>query len=152
MVRTIRSSPKLCTDTEVFEHRVLEVEDTPRRRPHTNVFVFAAGDNMKRLCRNPMSPGCVVHTPPTGVPIYATRIVLPHGVEFKANLPHVACTEVFVLAMHEAGHALGLGDTTSADPTSYGKWPSVMSQSVYSNCEPTALDVAALKAVYQSRQ
>ena len=64
----------------------------------------------------------------------------------------VQCTMAFVVAMHEVGHAFGLGDTrTLSTSDSYGEWPTVMSNSMDDNCEPTALDIAAMKAIYQSR-
>ena len=58
----------------------------------------------------------------------------------------------FVVAMQELAHAFGLGDTrTLSTSDSSGEWPSVMSNSMDDNCEPTALDIAAMKAVYQAR-
>ena len=61
-------------------------------------------------------------------------------------------TAAYVVAMHEVGHALWLFDTQSTPTSSsYGLWPSAMSSSMYDNCEPTALNIAAIKAIYQSR-
>ena len=73
------------------------------------------------------------------------------GIEYKTNRSGLSCTNAYVTAMHEAGHAFGLGDTESPMDGHYGFWPTVMSQSLYSNCEPTALDIATIKAIYQSR-
>ena len=153
IVRNIRSTPKECTDTDLSTSPATDHLSEVTRRAHTNVVVLAAtGDQMMDLCGTSDSRACVVHTPRTGVEIRSTKIVINQDVKYKANFGTAACSEAYMLAMHEAGHAFGLGDTTSASADSYGKWPSVMSQSVYSNCVPTGLDVAALKAIYQSRQ
>ena len=76
----------------------------------------------------------------------------------NAPITTLGCSLMHLVAMHEVGHVFGLGDTHALDSTgsraAYGRWPSVMSFSVYSNyhdCRPTQLDVAAVKAIYQSR-
>ena len=78
----------------------------------------------------------------------------------------VECTRMLVVArrwatkartqaasqIHSVGHAFGLGDTSATSTSGrYGLWPTVMSDSYEANCEPTALDIAAIKAIYQSR-
>jgi len=52
------------------------------------------------------------------------------------------CTRLFQVAMHEAGHALGLDDHTNS--------ASLMSSSA-PYCFPTDYDILAIKAIYQSR-
>lgn len=54
------------------------------------------------------------------------------------------CSYLFQLTMHEVGHAFGLGDLKA-------RGESVMSNSLYDLCDPTALDVVAIRAIYQSR-
>ena len=93
------------------------------------------------------------------------QIVLRNNLVYHTNyttrlapITTLGCSEMYLIAMHEVGHIFGLGDTHALDSTGsrvpYGRWPSVMSFSVYSNyhdCRPTQLDVAAIKAIYQSR-
>ena len=52
------------------------------------------------------------------------------------------CTRLFQVAMHEAGHALGLDDHTNSASLMYSSEP---------YCFPTAYDIVAIKAIYQSR-
>lgn len=55
------------------------------------------------------------------------------------------CSVLFQLIMHEIGHAFGLGDRD------VGRF-SVMSSYMFKFCEPTPLDIVAIKAIYQSRK
>lgn len=56
----------------------------------------------------------------------------------------VRCSRMEQLVMHEAGHAYGLTDIA-------GNVPTVMSARLYDSCKPTEYDIAAIKAIYQSR-
>ena len=70
-------------------------------------------------------------------------------------LPNVpSSVQLFRVAMHEAGHTLGLNDFPR-DPSSFrAKWDdkTVMNMSHDRLCSPTELDIAAVKGLYQSRR
>ena len=151
-VDLIRMTPRECTPLEVFKHGVQFERDEDNMELHTNVVVLTTlGEQMKIHCGRISSLACAAKRPMDGWPIRSTTIAFHTGIEYKTNLSGLSCTIAHVTAMHEAGHAFGLGDTKSPAKDSYGYWPTVMSQSVYSNCEPTALDIATIKATYQSR-
>ena len=151
-VEAIRLPQDDCTDDEVDHHGATASVAEARQQLHTNVFILApTGEEMRAHCGNEDTRGCASHYPIRGDSIRSTKLVLNADVEYVDDLRDASCTEAYVLAMHEAGHAFGLGDTTSIQAGNYGLWPTVMSQSLYSKCEPTALDIAALKAIYQSR-
>ena len=151
-VDLIRKTPREYTPLEVFNHGAQFERDEDNMKLHTNVVVLTTlGDQMKIYCGKETSLACAAKRPRDGWPIRSTKIVFHTGVEYKTNRSGLSCTDAYVTAMHEAGHAFGLGDTESPMEGHYGYWPTVMSQSVYSNCEPTALDIATIKAIYQSR-
>lgn len=58
------------------------------------------------------------------------------------------CPRFLSTVIHEVGHVYGLGD-----PPDDGGYmhPTVMDYDFYPDCEPTELDVAAIKAIFQSR-
>ena len=65
----------------------------------------------------------------------------------KTSNQHLGCSELHQLTLHEAGHAYGLHHPGENDL-------SVMSaRTLYNNglCDPTELDIVAIKAIYQSR-
>ena len=124
--------------------------------------------NLDVLCGG--APGCAYkqHTT-TDSRVVTAQIILRNNLPYHTNyrttiitpatpVTTLTCTEMYVTAMHEVGHIYGLGDTAAVDSagtvSSYGIWPSVMSLGVYSSyhhCRPTQLDIAAVKAIYQSR-
>lgn len=69
------------------------------------------------------------------------RRIRCHGPE-RVDYDRSVCTSLFPVAMHEAGHAFGLYDHNDTN--------SLMSSSE-PYCFPTAHDVVAVKAIYQSR-
>lgn len=151
-VDVIRKTPRECTALEVFKHGVQFARDEDNMKLHTNVVVFSSlGDPMKEHCGKETSRACAAIRPRDVWPIRSTKIVFHNGIEYKTNRSGLSCTTAWVTAMHEIGHAFGLGDTESSMSGNYGFWPTVMSRSAYDNCEPTALDIATLKAIYQSR-
>jgi hypothetical protein len=86
--------------------------------------------------------GCAQNGPDSTGRIRNTKISL---LDSLSNESAGSCTRLFQVAMHEAGRAFGLGHHNGRDG---GK--SVM----YSSrpyCAPTASDIVAIKAVYQSR-
>ena len=148
------NAPDSCSDQQVNKIDDQVDDDETAGVAHLNVVVFAAaGTEMDRHCGQDVA-GCAYRWPDTlgATEIRSTKITLNKDLEYLSNQTTAACTETFAVAMHELGHAFGLNDTrtlsTSAD---YGNWPTVMSNSTYNNCEPTALDIAAMKAIYQSR-
>ena len=105
--------------------------------------VNAAEMQMRCRLRDAASPvGCAQNGPDTTGRIPYTAISLLDSLSDESN---GSCTQLFQVAMHEAGHAYGLGHH---DGREGGK--SVMySHKPY--CAPTATDIVAIKAVYQSR-
>lgn len=74
----------------------------------------------------------------------ATRIQIRANLSNLINLGST-CSEFYRIVVHEAGHAFGL-----ADPPANQGDPSVMDVG-YITCSPTEYDIAAIKAIYQSR-
>ena len=142
-----------CTDQEVDELADEVDDDETDGVAHHNVIIFAAtGTEMRTRCKVPDVAGCATNHPPYAGPIRSTRITLNKDIGYKQNLDDADCTRAFSLSIHEVGHAFGLGDTNAGSASSrYGLWPTVMSDSYEANCEPTALDIAAIRAIYQSR-
>ena len=54
------------------------------------------------------------------------------------------CSVLFQLAMREAGHAYGLHDASRLRRD-------LVMGALYDHCTPSAKDIVALKAIYQSR-
>ena len=149
-------TPRDCTTQELGDLETKVLADEAAGRLHYNVVIFAAtGTELAMQCTLDNVAGCAPRWPDTAGPtaIRSTKIVLNKDLDYVNDLQDdVPCTMAYVIAMHEVGHAFGLGDTRSLRiPDRYGLWPTVMSDSMDSNCEPTALDIAAMKAIYQSR-
>ena len=77
-----------------------------------------------------------------------TRVGLHSDLEETSRVPtgetatERSCTRLFQVAMHEAGHALGLHDHSDTKSLMFSSAP---------YCFPTAHDIVAIKAIYQSR-
>ena len=147
--------PDYCTIREVNRIGDEVAADEAAGEVHLNVVIFAAsGIEIDAHCRQDDVAACAYRWPPTAgtTEIRSTKIVLNKNLDYENDLPNAPCTTAYAVAMHELGHAFGLNDTRALSILdSYGLWPTVMSNSMYSNCEPTALDIAAMKAIYQSR-
>ena len=154
-IEVLYNTPRDCSVQEVDEIGDQVADDETDGEVHLNVVIFAAGGTeMEEHCDQRHVAGCAYRWPDTAgsTEIRSTKIVLNKNLEYVKNQLTAPCTRAYAVAMHELGHAFGLNDTsTTSTNNSYGEWPTVMSNSAYSNCEPTALDVAAMKAIYQSR-
>ena len=141
---------------------------TDELRRTTRINMVRLYGNLDVLCGG--APGCATTQYTTSDSrIVTAQVILPNNLTYHTEYTPIinttttpivplTCTNMYIVAMHEAGHIYGLHDTQAVDSAgtvlSYGIWPSVMSQSMYSNyhhCRPTQLDVAAVKAIYQSR-
>ena len=154
-IEVLYNEPRDCTPQEVDEIGDQVADDETDGEVHLNVVIFAAtGTEIDDHCGQDDVAGCAYRWPDTAgsTEIRSTKIVLNKNLEYVKKQLTAPCTEAYAVAMHELGHAFGLNDTgTTSTDDSYGEWPTVMSDSAYSNCGPTALDVAAMKAIYQSR-
>ena len=154
-----------CTSEELItkeEERLIE----------NNIIRFTARDPTISLCGTfddgrPIS-GCVFHHPNplkssdgeiniTHIVIYETAGTTTYTTDYPVTYDtgptsaghttvSAQCSVLFQLMMHEIGHGFGLGDRDDA------RMFSVMSQNMYKFCEPTPLDIVAIKAIYQSRK
>jgi Matrixin len=100
--------------------------------------------------------------PPTNVGTVAGDIFLNRNVGYQwSNAPEGAelspfpvggglyMTDVYVLALHEIGHAIGLGDSSSSDCVMNGGDPaSATLRSVYVSRNPKADDIAGAQFLY----
>ena len=132
-VDLIRMTPRECTPLEVFNHGVQFERDEDNMKLHTNVVVFSSlGDaDEDTIVAGKLAWPVPLRDQVTVCPIRSTKIVFHKGIEYKTNRSGLSCTDAYVTAMHEAGHAFGLGDTESPMDGHYGHWPTVMSQSMY---------------------
>jgi hypothetical protein len=114
----------------------------------TNTVVRAAGEDMEMLGCSRTALGCANRDTTSEGRIDRTRIGLLHTLAETPRTPTGetktgrTCTRLFQVAMHEAGHALGLGDHANSASVMFSSEP---------YCFPTAYDIVAVKAIYQSR-
>lgn len=95
-----------------------------------------------RIAGIPLSPdtfGEAIHESRTMVGTWSGDVV------FNTNAPWTSEADLFSVALHEAGHVLGLDH--SADPLS-----PMFKHGISQTAGPTAGDIAALQAVYGSRR
>ena len=149
IVRLARTSSNSCADlpTKTFspfgEIRVADDDD----EFHYNC---TGGKTM------PATVACAGRTPVTGSP--APRFNEPSFIMFRETVldsvisggwspgvdaPNASCSHLYQTAVHEAGHALGLGHATQDVSIMFSG-----RRRVY--CEPRPYDVAAIMALYQS--
>lgn len=163
ILTAIRSQSNCTSDELIIEG--------DKRLKENNIIRFTTSSDTEELCGvskdGDPNPGCVHHYPNplessngaidiTHIFIYdiagTTTYTTDYTVTYDTGptsaghtVTTAKCSTLFQIMMHEIGHAFGLGD--SADRRS-----SVMSGNMYKLCEPTSLDVVAIKAIYQSRE
>ena len=123
-------------------------EVTPCSDRIDNTVALRDPGGMHKYCDNRRGSACVMHEPkPEDVAGGAIETTSIHIAVAADTAERTAggedCSELFQLAMHEAGHVYGLGDASRSrsDIVMGGLW---------GRCSPSANDVVALKAIYQS--
>ena len=126
-------------------------------RGRFNYIRLADAAELMRICKVDVTKGsaCALSRPgPLGSvsgAVLITRIYIDQGAgtdplnTLTTTLPG-SCSKLFRMAMHEAGHAFGLYHPAERHPNE-----SVMYMPADGLCSPTAYDVVAIQAIYQSR-
>ena len=119
--------------------------DYPGNRPSRNQVIFYGDAEMDDLCGDLViacwrRPGTLVASTPPG------SIIMRSSLDWME--PNAGnCFRLHATLIHESGHSLGFGHSTTRDSIMFGSYNS----STWNVCEPTAYDVAAMMANYQSR-
>lgn len=163
-ILTATNSETDCTSEELIINEDLRLIEN-------NIIRFTTPSDTKGLCgvskNGEIYPGCVYHYPnplessngaidETHIFIYdisgTNSYITDRTVAYDTGptsaghtIISAKCSTLFQMMVHEIGHAFGLGDRD------IGKF-SVMSSNMYKFCEPTPLDIVAIKAIYQSRK
>lgn len=122
-----------------------ELETELKDRPYKNFIRMINDSELRLMCG---SVACIDHKQIVNDEFRISQIFIKHNAS-TADPDGIGCSELYQLSMHEAGHAYGLADYQHGDE-SYTIAPTVMSNALYDNCEPTEYDIVAIKAIYQS--
>ena len=110
-------------------------------RPHTDFIRLVTVNQMKIFC-NSTPAGCVHLSGYNSLTLAQIAIKDTAKVKILNNL---TCSKIKQVSMHEIGHAFGLGDHNSNNPSILNY------RQAHRSCKPTEYDIVAINANYQSR-
>ena len=134
---TVSYHSRNCSVTELSRHdRADNMVDLVRVVPDDDVHVY---------CGNPNAGACIIEY--SGAISYSRVTISDAAVTTKApGRNRLSCSVLFGHALHEAGHAFGLGH-----PDSKYDGRSVMTNTGQRYCKLPAVDIRAIIKIYQSR-
>ena len=148
MIRYTRKDLRECTDDELdsdWIHETKEKQPNTGRKEISFIWIAQMDDRID-YCDRDTSCLSFPLRPDNSMDIAQMIIRSTAGSTISTVTDGTSCSELFRVAVHEAGHAFGLHDVKGDIQR-----PSFMYGTLTRYCSPTQHDVAAVKAIYQSR-